>query len=118
MSQIRPTLIAFLTISLAVPGFSQDVETSGKKDESSKSEGLRKMTNSQRNWNFDIRIDEAALEANIENAIENSMRSIEVALDRIEIHIAPIEINLGSFNMNMDPIMVNIPDLDIDIEPI
>ena len=131
MSLLNRILFLYLIVSLAsVPGFSQ--EDSQKKTAQSAKEqpktdktngelsgttGLRKI-NSHRDRNFDIKIDEEALEAKIESAVEEAMRSVEVELSRLEIHIEPIEIDLSNLDIDIDPIVINIPDLDIDIEPI
>ncbi|MEK6782248.1 MAG: hypothetical protein AABY93_11100 [Bacteroidota bacterium] len=125
------TSFVVLIFSLAiVPGFSQNAnstlkkteektQTDPTKEESSRSDGLRKIsTHGSPDWDFDINIDEEALEANIKLAVENAMKSVEVALDKLVINIEPIEINLGDLNLDMDPIEINIPALDIDIEPI
>ncbi|MBI3483305.1 MAG: hypothetical protein HY015_10115, partial [Bacteroidetes bacterium] len=127
MNAFIRTLFVFLILSLAIQGFSQDTNTQKTErktqTDATKEEprpgGLRKITTrSPRDWNFDINIDERALEANIEQAIENAMRSVEGVLEKIEIHIEPIEINLKDMNVDVDPIVVNIRDLNIDIEPI
>jgi hypothetical protein len=123
MNHSSRILPAFLIIfMIAVPCFSQEIEKASKKEESSKSEGLRKIVNnSQRNYTFDIRINHEELEANIEAAVENAIRSVEVALEnleRMEIHIDPIEINMENLDVSLDPIVINIPDFNIDIEPI
>lgn len=119
-------LILFLAI---VPGFSQVPNTALKaekkaqseaKNEEPRADGLRKIeTRSSRDWDFDIHLDEVELEANIERAIGNAMRDVEVALERLErleINIEPIEINVRELDLELDRIEVNIPDLDIDID--
>jgi hypothetical protein len=124
------TLLGFLILALAiVPGFSQEANT--KKAETKtpvitkeelRSDGLRKITTrTSRDWDFDIHIDEAALEANIERAVEQAMKDVEIALEKLEkleIHIEPIEINLQKLNLDMKPIDIHIPHLNIDIAPI
>ena len=77
-----------MIVSLAaVPGFSQNTESTTEKKEESKSQGLKKITNNaNRNWNFDINIDEKELEATIEAAVENAKlaskdKNIAIALD-------------------------------------
>lgn len=124
------TLLVFLILSMAVvPAFSQEINT--KKAESKtqsvvkeepREDGLRKIsTRTPRDWDFDIHIDEEAMEANIERAVEQAMRDVEIAmekLEKLEIYIEPIEINLEKMNLDMKPIEINIPDLNIDIAPI
>jgi hypothetical protein len=122
-------VFAFLLASLATVGFSQQTNPRQEKKtqitegtvEESKTNGLRKVTNN-RNWNFEVNIDEEALEASIEAAIERAMLDVEVAMERLEkleIHLEPIEINLSALenmDINIDPIVIDIGDLDIDIE--
>lgn len=125
------TLLGFLILALTVvPGFSQDSNTKKAEaktppvvtNEEPRADGLRKITTrTSRDWDFDIHIDEAALEANIELAVEKAMKDVEIALEKLEkleIHIEPIEINLQKLNLDMKPIDIHIPHLNIDIEPI
>lgn len=130
MSMQYRTLFGFMVLSLAmVPAFAQEVNT--KKTETKtpvvtkeepRADGLRKLTTRKSSdWDFDIHIDEEALEANIERAVEKAMRDVEVAiekLEKLEIHIEPIEINLGKLNLDMKPIDIRIPNLNIEVEPI
>lgn len=123
----RP-LFVILMLLLASPGFSQDPKKTEIKSDSRvskeepRADGLKKISGRPaREYDFDIHIDEKALEANIERAIEHAMRDVEEALDKLErqeIHIEPIEIELGDLNLDLDPIEIHIPDLDIDIDPI
>lgn len=102
-------LTAFFALFVSV-GFSQNVTAT-------REEGLRKVsTNPYRYSNFDVHIDEEVIERNIEVALQNALRHVEVALDRLEINIEPIEIDLSSLNNSIDPIDIHIPDLDIDID--
>src|SRR5581483_564779 len=81
--------------------------------------GLKKIVSrAPRDWDFDIHIDEEALERNIKLAIENAMKEVEGTLEGIQVHIEPIEIDLRDLNVDIDPIKINIPNLNIDIEPI
>ena len=131
MTILYRTLFMFLIFALAiVPGFSQDANTKKAETktqsvvikEEPRSDGLRKIiTRTSRDWDFDIHIDEEALEANIELAVEKAMKDLEIALEKLEklaIHIEPIEINLGNLNLDMKPIEIHIPNMNIDIEPI
>ncbi len=122
MSTLHRTLFVVLILALAsTTAFSQDStrQKADKKDqpEETKEGGLRKIGGRQHR-NFDINIDEKALKANIEGAIENAMRSVDMALDKLEINIEPIEIDLRSLNKDIEPILINIPNINIDIEPI
>src|SRR5258706_14775957 len=131
----HPSRILFacqIIFVISMPGFSQEnpkkniaprLEQQSKTDETndkSKTEGLRKIkTRSQmRDLDIDIHIDQKAIEASIESPIENAMRSVDVALERLEINIEPIEIDLSRMDMEAHPIEINIPDLNIEIEPI
>lgn len=131
MSLPYRTLFMFLILALAVvPGFSQEANTKKAETktpsvvtkEEPRSEGLKKITTrTSRDWDFDIHIDEAALEANIELAVEKAMKDVEIALEKLEkleIHIEPIEINLQKLNLDMKPIDIHLPHLNIDIAPI
>jgi hypothetical protein len=122
MNTINRSLVALLVLLTAIPCFSQDTKTD-KKTESTKeqkTDGLRKISSSHHDWDFDVNIDEKALEANIEAAIERAMRSVDVALEKLEINIDPIEINLGYLKDAdpVGPIKINIPNLNINIDPI
>lgn len=124
-TQYRP-LFVILILLLAIPGFSQDPKKAEPKSdvkvskEEPRADGLKRISGRPaREYDFDIDIDEKALEANIERAVERAMRDVEEALDKLErldIHIEPIEINLGDLNLDIDPIEIQIPDLDIDID--
>ncbi len=131
MTILYRTLFMFLIFALAVvPGFSQDANTKKAETktppvvtkEEPRSDGLKKITTrTSRDWDFDIHIDEEALEANIELAVEKAMKDLEIALEKLEkleIHIEPIEINLVNLNLDMKPIEIHIPNLNIEIEPI
>lgn len=128
MKHIIRTVFVFPLVSLSTVCFSQTNPEQEKKTtttevklEESKTSGLRKLTNN-RSWDFKVNIDEEALEASIELAIEQAMNSLEVAmekLEKLEIHLEPIEINLSALenlDIDIDPIVINIDDLDIDIE--
>jgi hypothetical protein len=125
MKHINRILFTCFFIGLAVmPGFSQVTQSSTlkvkSKTETSKSEGLVKLAEGSQYRHMDIDIDEEALEASIEKAIESAMKSVESALEKLEkleINIEPIEINLNDTNIDVDPVLINIPDLDIHIEP-
>lgn len=125
MNTVNRTLFVVLILALAIPGFGQDTNTSKteKKTSETKDEtrpnGLRKITTrSPRDFDFDIHIDKEALEANIERAVEQAMKSVEGTLERLEINIDPIEINMKDLNLDVTPIQLNIPKLNIDIDPI
>jgi len=122
MNTISRILFAFLVLLSVIPGFSQDANPKAEKKiqpdtpkEEFRMGGLKKVGGSSRDWNFNIHIDKEALEANIESAIANAMKSMD-ALENLEIHIEPIEINLKDLNMDINPIEINIPN--INIEPI
>lgn len=130
MNVFSRTLFAVLILLLAmVPVFSQNSDTSSQKSEKkptrdpangeTRADGLRKITTRAiRDRDFDIKIDAEAIELNIEFAIESAMKSVEGALEALQINIDPIEIKLGDLNLDMDPIEINLPRLNIDIEPI
>jgi hypothetical protein len=122
-------LFGFIVFSLAIPAYSQDANTKKTQTktpvittEEPRADGLKRITTRPaRDWDFDIHIDEEALEANIERAVEQAMKEVDIALEKLEkleIHIEPIEINLNKLNLDMKPINIHIPHLNIDIEPI
>ncbi len=121
----RP-LFVILIVLLASPVFAQDTKKAETNSDSKvskeepRADGLKRISGRPaREYDFDIHIDEKALEANIERAVERAMRDVEEALDkleRLEINIEPIEIDLGDLNLDIDPIEIHIPELDIDID--
>lgn len=125
MSTTYRPLFVILIVLLASPAFSQDPKKAETKSDSKvskeepRADGLKRISGRPaREYDFDIHIDEKALEANIERAVERAMRDVEEALDKLErldIHIEPIEIDLGDLNLGIDPIEIHIPELDIDI---
>jgi len=128
MQTIHRTLLVLSIIALAVaPVFPQHTDSSKtekklKSDASHqelRSDGLSKIvTRKTQNWDFDTPINHQELEKKIEDAVERAMKSVEVALEKLEITIDPIEINLKDLNVDIDPIVANIPNLKIDIEPV
>jgi hypothetical protein len=108
-----------------VPVFSQNTDKSDKsadsKEESSRTNGLKRLTPLHQKFE----INEEELEANIERAIEHAMKSVDVALEKMEINlnsldnlknlsIDPIKIHIP--NINIEPIEVIIPNIDIDMD--
>src|SRR6185295_9359955 len=72
MKSIKYIIVAFLMSSLA--GFSQTHNSVVKKDKETESDsrqaGLKKLTDNAHRWNFDFDLDDEALEARIEQAVE------------------------------------------------
>lgn len=99
---------------VVVSGLAQDRE---KVSDSKRPDGLVKIRSS-RNWDFNAQLDDQQLEATIEAALREALRSVESTLQSLEIQIAPIEIDLRHIDSVKQPIVIEIPDLDIDIEPI
>ena len=122
----RTLFVGLILLLATVPGFSQDANTqkTEKKTQTEAKEetsngGLKKIVSrTPRDWDFDIHVDEEALERNIKLAIESAMKEVEGTLESIQVHIEPIEIDLGDLNIDVNPIKINIPNLNIDIEPI
>ena len=123
MKPFSCVLLSCLFIGLvSIPGFAQENPVPAKEratSSSPKSAGMRKVASGSqwRNMDVEINIDEEALEASIETAVEEAMEAVEV-LENLEINIEPIEINLGYLNIDIDPIVINIPDINFDIEHI
>ncbi len=132
MSRFKRILLVLIVLPLSISGYSQESnpkknatgqsKTDDTDKETSPAKGLRNIeTRSQRhNWDVNVHIDQKAIEASIESAVENAMKSVEVAraLGKLEIQIEPIEIDLGKLDIDIGPIEINIPALDINIEPI
>src|SRR6187551_3556795 len=92
---------------ITLPALSQENNSTPTKDRSStesKTAGLRKIAGGSQlqNLDIDINIDNEALEASIEVAIANAMKSVENALETLEINIEPIEINLNDLNLDVN----------------
>ena len=108
---------------MALQVFSQDSTAEKKtqknesKDERGRINGLRKIGGHSHDWDFNINIDEESLERNIEKSIEIAMKSFEVTLNNMDVHMRPIEIDLHRLN-HMGPLDVKVPKIDLDIEPI
>jgi hypothetical protein len=123
---IRIQLVCFFITLATVSAFAQKANAAVKEskgeqsNESTKSKGLRKIAegSSTRDLDVDVNIDQQALETNIELAIENAMRSVEVVLEQLQINIEPIEIDLSHLDIDIEPVVIDIPNIDIDIEPI
>src|SRR6187455_2591805 len=101
MSPFKPILVSclFVPLASALVLSQQDTKknTSAVKETEEKSNsGLRKIKTSRgSDMDVDIKIDVKALEANIEHAVEQAMRSVENELEALEINFEPIEINLN-----------------------
>ena len=106
-------LVLAIMVAAALPAKSQNTDRQEAKE---KSEGLRKISSTRPDYKFEVRIDKEQLEATIEKAIENALRSVETALESIEIEIEDIEINLNSLEMNSESIIIDIPDIDVSID--
>lgn len=111
MNQTNRVLSVFLMMCLPLAVFSQKAAS---KTEESRSSGMRKVASGQ-DLDIDIKIDHKQLEADIEAAVEDALRSIEHSLEGLEIHIEPISINLDKMDLNLEPLVINIPELNIEI---
>lgn len=102
--------LAFLVcIFCSISAFSQDTD-----DKQSKTQGPRKISGPTHQVH--VEIDEEAISASVEVAVEQAMKTMEQTLNNIDIQIPQIDIDLSHINVN--PVMVNVPDLDIHIAPI
>jgi hypothetical protein len=118
MNKLNRTLHALVIILLAtITGFAQDTRKTEKKNdeqqEPSRKDGLKRITPA-RHWDYDI--DEDAMEANIERAVENAMKSVDVALGKMEINLKHLDIepiNIHIPEINIEPVEVNIPEINI-----
>ncbi|MBL7861857.1 MAG: hypothetical protein JNJ65_11900 [Cyclobacteriaceae bacterium] len=115
----RYILISFLMICLTLPGLAQQIPT--RQEESDpKAAGLKRMAGGSHQRGLRIQLNEEAMEASVEAAVENAMVSVESALRQLEHldFIEPIEIDLDHLDLALEPLEIEIPELDFDIEPI
>lgn len=119
-------LAVCLTVLLAqIPGLSQDNSpqpvTDKQLDENSNPEirsCLRKIVSGSFELDLDIDVDQETLESDIEMAIDNAMRSAEIVLEGLPVHLDLMKTDFSNMNMEFDPIDINLRDVDIDIEPV
>ncbi|MEQ9566703.1 MAG: hypothetical protein RLN85_13005, partial [Pseudomonadales bacterium] len=85
-------IVPFLVLTLfSVPCWSQDSDSAAEELERSR---LRKERSSRfHSSSFEVHIDDAKLEAAVESAIRNAMRSVEATMERLEIEFEDIEID-------------------------
>lgn len=116
-----------LTVLVAhIPGLTQQTNSQSEPvkpvHEHSKVEtgddGLRKVASGSFERDLDLNIDQKLLEADIEMAIDNAMRSIEIVLDELPIRLEPLEMDFNDLNIKFEGITVSLPEMDIDIEPV
>jgi hypothetical protein len=116
--------ICLIVLLAQIPGLSQDNNlqsgTAKPVNENSKPEirsSTRKIAPGSFEMDLDIDIDENALETDIEIAIDNAMRSVEIVLEGLPVHL-DLKTDFNGLDMEFDPIDINLGDLDIDIEPV
>lgn len=115
----RYALISFLMICLTMPGVSQQSPTS-QEESDPKAAGLKRIAGGSHQRNLRIQLNEEAMQASVEAAVESAMVSVESALRQLEHleFIEPIEVNLDHLDLALEPIEIEMPELDVDIEPI
>ncbi len=115
----RSTLNLLVLMCLTLPGLSQ--QNPIRQEESDpKAAGLKRIAGGSHHRDIRIQLNEEAMEASVEAAIESAMVSVESALRQLEHleFIEPIEINLDHLDLALEPLEIEIPELEIDIEPI
>lgn len=118
--------VCLIVLVAQIPGLTQHSNSQSVPvkpvEENSKGEigndGLRKVASGTFETDVDLNIDQKILEADIEMAIDNAMRSIEIVLDYLPIRLKPLEMDFSDLNMKFDAINVSLPNMDIEIEPV
>jgi hypothetical protein len=121
----------FLAICLTVlvaqtPGLTQHSNSQSVSDkpiaenteEETGNDGFRKVASGSFEMDLDLNIDQKILEADIEMAIDNAMRSIEIVLDDLPIRLEPLEMDFSDLDIKFDAIDISLHDMDIEIEPV
>ena len=116
--------ICLIVLLAQIPGLSQDnnprSDTVKPVNENSNPEtrsSVRKIASGSFD-NIDIDINEEALETDIEIAIDNAMRSVEIVLEGLPVHLDLMKTDFSGLDMEFDPIDLNLRDMNIDIEPV
>ena len=116
-------LHAYVAISLLIllfqnRGLSQDNHLDkpvhDSKETKTLDHDLRKVTSESQQ--LDIEIDTHKLETDIDTAIENAVRSIDLRFEDMDVH--PIEIDLSDLNLNWDHLENDFDYRDINIDRI
>lgn len=116
--------ICLIVLLAQIPGLSQDnnpqSDTAKPVNESSNPEirSSARIIASGSFDNIDIDINEEALETDIEIAIDNAMRSVEIVLEGLPVHLDLMKTDFSGLDVEFDPIDINLRDMNIDIEPV
>ena len=117
--------LCLIVLLAQIPGLSQDnkpqSDTAKPVNENSNPEirsSVRKIASGSFDMDIDIDIDEEALETDIEIAIDNAMRSVEIVLEGLPVHLDLMKTEFSGLDMEFDPIDINLREMDIDIEPV
>lgn len=113
--------VCLIVLFAQIPALSQDNNAQPPLDENSNPEipgCLRKIASGSFELDLDIDIDQETLEADIELALENAMRSAEIVLEVLPVHLDVMKTDFSGMDIKFDPIDINLRDLDIDIEPV
>jgi len=124
-SHNRFLAICLIVLIAQIPGLSQDnnpqSDTAKPFNENSNKEirsSVRKIASGSFEMDLDIDIDEEALGADIEIAIDNAMRSVEIVLEGLPVHLDLMKTDFSGLDIEFDPIDINLRDMDIEIEPV
>lgn len=114
--------IALLVLVFPIRGLSQDNNLqpdldkplNDSKDTKTFGDDIRRVTSDS--YQLDIDIDNHELETEIETAIDQAIRSINLRFEDMDVH--PIEIDLSDLNLNLDHLYRDFDFNDIDIDRI
>jgi hypothetical protein len=114
-ASIRLFVLLF-TLMIAMSGFSQQADPEKELDERnakpSGSAPLKKIPTHKQALDLDIDIDEQALEADIERAMQ-----VELNVEDIEIQVEEVDPILSDMNIVVDPVVeIDVPEIEIEPE--
>lgn len=107
-------LSLIMSFSVSVLAQKSDPAAKSQKEESSKTEGLRKVP---------ARTGQDEMQESIEASVAEAMKEVEVSLKNMELELEALNVNLAELDFDLEPMNINIPEinipeLDFDIEPI
>jgi hypothetical protein len=118
--------VCLTVLGAQIPGLTQDSNSQSVPDKPVAdnteveigNDRFRKVASGSFEMDLDLNIDQKILESDIEIAIDNAMRSIEIVLDDLPIRLEPLQMDFSDLNIKFDPINFSIPEIDIEIEPV
>jgi hypothetical protein len=110
MKTLKFTIFCLLIMGVSFPVLSQDNQTNN--DE----RGTARVAEELHDIN--VRTGAAALEVEIEMAVENSLRDLEESLERHRLEFEPTDLDFSDLEFDIEIPSIELDDLDIDIEPV